>query len=83
MYAGEPGPSYSQGNTKSCIQALLRNREQQSTFNKSSTNNPGSEPSFNNNCSSSNYTHLESAPPNFEFSPGHLDANEVNCPENL
>ncbi|KAF8792808.1 hypothetical protein HNY73_004363 [Argiope bruennichi] len=49
MYTDEPGPSVSQNNAKSCIQALLRNREQNLISSRSPPNNFKQESSYFNN----------------------------------
>ncbi|KAG8177142.1 hypothetical protein JTE90_015590 [Oedothorax gibbosus] len=57
--------------------------EQQSTLNKSAANNHKPQASLDkSNSSTSHYTQLESALPDFEFSQGPSDTNEVNYQPN-
>ncbi|GFR33573.1 uncharacterized protein TNCT_23651 [Trichonephila clavata] len=86
MYTDEPGTTFSQNNAKSCIQALLKNREQNPVSNKSPSNSTNQDISyFNHNLgASSDLTNLERpVSQEFDQSPGYYKGSESNLSENL
>ncbi|GBM51005.1 hypothetical protein AVEN_199771-1 [Araneus ventricosus] len=85
MYTDEPGPSFSQNNAKSCIQALLRNREQNLISNRSPPNNFNQDsPYFNNNLDvPSELTDLEIVSSQDCEQPAGYYNSEADCLEPL
>ncbi|GIY38370.1 hypothetical protein CEXT_382541 [Caerostris extrusa] len=82
MYSDEPGSSSNQNKAKSCIQALLRNREQ--NLNKSPSNNLNQDPSYfdSNLGAPSNLSDLEGTE-ELEEPSDDFKYTETNLPENL
>ncbi|GFT44051.1 uncharacterized protein NPIL_374051 [Nephila pilipes] len=86
MYTDDPGTTFSHNNAKSCIQALLKNREQNPVLNKSPSNSLSQDLAYLNHSLgvSSDLTNLESAvSQEFDQLHSYYKGSETNLSDNL